>query len=285
MKERVHASQPGWLSSKTNAVWRRVVFFLGDLKKLNAFPWFTWAQHEYLVPFEEILPALALIKYGDIGLHRAKGYLSNVFIPGFMKHAWIHVQDGVEKPEIVEALSEGVLRRSAIHPMHSDYTIILTPRETAEVTDEQRKGACLKAKQIEGVRYDDRFQFNIEQELQYYQGTQVDEARQHLDIGKEQMRHYNIAFSCTEVVAYAWWHQRETLGISRQSYKGKTVILADTFLNKNWRIKWASNSVTVDLARKMKLSEERVSLIEEYRQSKPVGHEPFSTAVLKQLRV
>lgn len=281
----VSGAEPGRSSSLTNRTWRAIVFFVGDVKKLDAFPWLTWARHEYLVTFDEILAALPRVKYGDIGLHRARGYLSNVFIPGFMKHAWIHVQDGLETPEIVEALSEGVLRRNAIHPIHSDYTILLTPRESAEVTDEERKGACLKAKQLEGARYDDRFEFNIEQELSFYRGARTDEARRHLEIGKEQIRSYHIAFSCTEVVAYAWWHRREALGIQRQQHRGKSVILADTFMNRNWRIKWASNSVTADVARSFKLHEEGVSLIEEYRESHPASPEALPEAAIRQLRV
>lgn len=209
-----------WLTSKANKAWRWLVFFLGDIKRLDAFPWVTWAHHHYLVSYEEILPALPLIQYGDIGLHRGKGYLSNLFIPGFMKHAWVHVQDGVESPEIVEALSEGVVKRSGLYPMHSDYTIILTPRNTVEITDDQRKTACAKANQIVGEPYDDKFEFNIEEELMHYQGTEVDAARRGLEIGQEQLRRYHIAFSCTEVAAYAWWHRREALGIVRKQYRG-----------------------------------------------------------------
>jgi hypothetical protein len=237
----------GW----TNGIWRELVFFLGDIRRLRAFPWFTWAQDGYQITFEEILPALPLVKYGDIGLHRSGGFLSNLFIKGFMKHAWIHVQDGIETPEIVEAVSEGVMLRNAIHPIHSDFTVILTPHESAEVTDEQRKGACLKAKKLKGVPYDSHFKFNIEEELKFLLGMKIDEARQDLELGKEQIRAYHIAFSCTEVVAYAWWHRRESLGITRQKSWGKSVILADSFLNDRWRIKWASASVTPESARRL----------------------------------
>lgn len=250
-----------------NVIWRELVFFLGDIRRLRSFPWFTWAQVGYLITFEEILPALPLIKYGDIGLHRSNGFLSNMFIKGFMKHAWIHVQDGIEKPEIVEAVSEGVMLRNAIHPIHSDYTIILTPNESAGVTDEHRKGACLKAKKLKGVPYDPHFSFNIEEELKYLVGSDVDEARQDLELGKEQIRAYHIAFSCTEVVAYSWWHLREQLKIERQNSWGKSVILADCFLNDRWRIKWASAGVTPEAARKLGLHPEGVKMIEEYRQA------------------
>lgn len=274
-------SWPHW----TNALWRRLVFFGGDIRSLGAFPWFTWAQGGYLIDFDEILPALPLVKYGDIGLHRSKGFLSNFFIPGFMKHAWIHVQDGIEIPEIVEAVSEGVVRRNAIHPILSDYTIILTPREEAQITDEHRKGACLKAKQIIGAAYDPHFRFNIDEELKYYEGMNVEEAKRDLEVGKEQIRNYHIAFSCTEVVAYAWWHRRESLGITRQRRWGKDVILADSFLNDKWRIKWASAGVTPEVARKMGLPPEGIKLIEEYRRETAPKPEVSPPPAAKQSRV
>ena len=73
-----------------------------------------------------------------------------------------------------------------------------------------------------------------------------------------------IAFTCTELVAYAWWHLREQLGIQRTERYGKQVILADSFINKNWRIRWASESVTVDVAASMGLHEEGVEMVREW---------------------
>jgi hypothetical protein len=276
----------GWLSLLLNNAWRQVIFFMGDIKRLNAFPWITWSKHEYLVSYEELMPALSLIKYGDIGLHRDRGYLSNVAIPGFMKHSWIHIQDGIECPQIMEALSEGVVKRSPVYPMHSDYTIILTPRETVDVTDEQRKGACLKAKKIEGKPYDHNFKFDIEEELRYYRGQEPDKAKEHLNTAQEQVQSFDYAFSCTEVVGYAWWHCREELGIFRKNRMGKSVILADTFLNRGWRIKWASQSVTVDAAESMGLyDEESLLLIDEYCRSNPIANGVFSSVAPINLRI
>lgn len=272
---------PGW----RNWIWRELVFFTGDIRRLRSFPWFTWSQDAYLITFEEILPALPLVKFGDIGLHRSSGFLSNFFIKGFMKHAWIHVQDGTERPEIVEAVSEGVMLRNSIHPIQSDYTIILTPTDSAGVTDEHRKGACLKAKSLKGVPYDPHFKFNIEEELKYLLGNKVEEAKHDLEVGKEQIRSYSIAFSCTEVVAYSWWHLRENLGIKRKKSWGKHVILADSFLNDHWRIKWASASVTPEAARKLRLHPKGVKMIEEYRQAAATDKTPDPEAGKKQSRV
>ena len=135
-----------------------------------------------------------------------------------MKHAWIYVQNGTSRPEIVEAISEGVVCRSPIYPMHSDYAIILTPSKQVGITEEERKGACLKARQIVGEKYDHRFEFDIEAELKFYDGQRIDEARDHLQVGKEWIRRFDHAFSCTEVVSYCWWHRKEDLGVRRTDY-------------------------------------------------------------------
>ena len=252
-------------SRSLNGIWRELVFFFGDVRHLPAFPWVTWAKHVHYVELGEVVEALPLIKFGDVGIHRDWGYLSNLAIPGFMKHAWIHTIDGTSTPTIVEAISEGVVKRSAIYPMYSDYTIILTPRDEEAVKEEHRKGACKKASQIVGVKYDADFKFDIEQEVEFYKSKQKEEARADLGAGEAQIQHYDHGFSCTELVSYAWWHRREELSIYRTRSRGKSVILADSFLNRDWKIRWMSKSVTPDAAHKHGLHEQGLSLIEEYR--------------------
>lgn len=259
--------------SFVNECYRKVVFFFGDVKKLHSFPYVTWAAKEHKVSYDEILQALPLIEYGDVGIHRDAGYMSNVFIPGFMKHAWIHTQDGIESPKIVEAISEGVIERSPIYPMFSDYTIILSPRNC---TAEERKGACTKANGIIGQHYDHNFKFNIEKELDFYRqhnGTQEREAEDDLKEYESKIQKYDHAFSCTEAVSYAWWHKREILRLYRHKQRGKEVILADDFLNHGWEIKWMSNSVTLDVAKKLGLHEEGLGMIEEYRKLRMMNYE------------
>jgi hypothetical protein len=278
-----------------DAMWRRAVFLTGDIRRLSHWPFVTWAKDEHLVHYEEILEALPLIRYGDVGLHRDRGYLSNLAIPGFMKHAWIHVQDDQPKQtaeeklryflgghEIVEAVSEGVLCRSPLYPMRSDYVIVLEPwgrgltLPIGHGSIALSKGACLKARRMVGQPYDHRFEFNIEEELNYDRSRQTSGpsdaiaaaamlAYYDLEMAARQFRRYDIAFTCTELVAYAWWHLREQLGIRRTERYGKRVILADSFLNKNWRIRWASESVTVDVAASMGLHEEGVEMVRELR--------------------
>lgn len=246
-------------------LWRKIVFFIGDIRRLDKFPWVTWAVHEHGVGYDEILAALPLIKYGDVGIHRDAGYLSNIAIPGFMKHGWIHTRDGLDNPQIVEATSDGVLGKSALYPMFSDFTIILEPKG---VSDDERKGACKKANGVIGAEYDVDFRFDIESELQYYQGKDRDGAINDLIEGEAFLRRYDHAFSCTELVSYSWWHKREDLRLYRKKSRGKSVILADDFLNGGWSIKWASKSVTVEAAQRYGLHEEGIAMIESYLQSR-----------------
>ena len=278
-----------------DAIWRKGVFLAGDIRRLSHWPFLTWAKDEHKVSYEEALGALPLIRYGDVGLHRDRGYLSNLAIPGFMKHAWIHVLDANvdrnlygpvdEYYQIVEAISEGVVCRSPLYAMRSDYVIVLEPksigryfvsstmpeiadRMSSERADEFRKGACLKARRMVGMPYDHRFEFNIDEELKYYQTTgdrMSSFPRNYLQAAANQFRRYDIAFTCTELVAYAWWHLREQLGIERRTKYGKRVILADDFINENWRIRWASESVTVDVAASMGLHEEGIEMVRGFR--------------------
>ncbi len=246
-------------------IYRNLVFFLGDIRTLHSFPWTTWSKHSHNVDYDEILEALPLIKYGDIGIHRDKGYLSNIFIPGFMKHAWIHVEDGVESPQIVESISEGVIQRNAFYPLFSDFSIILSPKD---VTDEERKGACRKAKNVIGAEYDVNFEFDIEEELAHYRGNDPEAAIKSLQLSAKHIRRHSYTFSCTETVSYAWWHMRDQLRLYRKRRRGHNVILADDFLNRGWEIKWLSKSVTIEAAKKFKLHEEGIGMIHDYWKSK-----------------
>jgi hypothetical protein len=233
--------------------------FIGDIRAANSFPWFSTSIHHHKISIEEALEGMLEVKYGDVGLHTDTGYLSNFFIPGFMKHAWVHTTDGFHG-QIVEAISEGVVQRSAMYPMLSDYTIILSP---INVTDEDRKGACVKANRIVGEKYDFDFEFDVEEELKFYKGKHTTSATNDLTSCSTGLKHRH-GFSCTEVASYSWWHKRENLGLYREKHFGKDVILADFFINRHWKIAWASSSVTVDTAKEMGLCEEGLSLIEDY---------------------
>ena len=241
----------------------KLTYLVGDTHVTSRFPWVSWSHKRHLVDYDELLEALPLVQFGDVGLHRDAGYLSNAFIPGFMKHAWIHVQDDPQRPQVVEAVSEGVLLRNAIVPLFSDYSMILSP---LNVSDAERKGACLKARRVVGVDYDPFFDFNIEDELKFYTGK--DTAAAQADAKSRERNVYSYSFSCTEVVSYAWWHKREELRIFRKRHMGKDIILADDFINGDWKIKWLSQSVTVDAAHRLGLQEEGVEMIRAYWREK-----------------
>jgi len=236
---------------------RDLTFMVGDLHNTGKFPWIACGSKEHLVKFDEIVDAIPLIQYGDIGLHRDAGYLSNVFIPGFMKHAWIFTEEGLDC-KIVEAISSGVTHRNFVYPMYSDYSIILRPRG---VSENDRKGACVKAKSIVGERYDHEFYFDIEKELQFYRGSDIEGAIIDLNKANKQLDKFKHGFSCTEVVAYSWWHQREKLRLYRTNFAGKDIIKPDSFINNSWEVVWKSESVTKDVAIKLGLSEEGIETI------------------------
>ena len=232
-----------------HSVWTRIVFWVGDIRSLSSFPWVTWAVKTHMVEFEEIKEAMYVAQRGDIGLHRDKGYLSNIAIPGFMKHAWIHIEHG----DVVEAISEGVVRRSAFYPLYTDFGIIVRPRIKGDMESISR--AVGKAKSIIGENYDVDFRFDIEKELRFYEG-------------KDAAKSYDPAFSCTEVVSFSWWHESERLGIKRSTQRGKQVILADDFLSDSFEIVWVSDSVTFEAARAMGLHQVGLRMLSDYLETR-----------------
>lgn len=230
--------------------WRKIVYWVGDIRRISHFPFITWHVHEHLISYEETLQALEHIKPGDIGIHRDRGYLSNVAIPGFMKHGWIHLSSDT----IVEAVSEGVVKRSSIYPIHSDYTIILRPKK---YTPDDVDKALNKANTIVGQQYDVDFCFDIEKEVQMFGGKEIEAAR-------ENIAKWDGGFSCTEVVAFSYFHLREQLHLYRKERRGKMVITADDFLNNCFEIVWCSKSVTSEVAKSLGLHEEGVDMIKRY---------------------
>jgi hypothetical protein len=273
------------LRTRLHRAWRRIVFWAGDVRRIRHFPWVTWDVSEHLVEYREAVAALARLRAGDVGLHREKGYLSNLAIPGFMKHAWLHLNGPTRWTapggrelhdtaglEVVEAVSEGVLRRSALYPIRSDYTIILRPRG---VEPRSTRWALEKARRIVGCQYDVDFQFDIEAELERFgsagEPPEQRAARRHdLEVFHANLRaEWDGGFSCSEAVSFAWWHERERLGLRREPIRGKNVILPDRLLNRGFEIVWLSDSVTPEVARKLGCSEEGLAMIREFRERAP----------------
>jgi hypothetical protein len=268
------------LRTRCHRAWRRIVFLVGDIRKLDSFPYVTWDVHEHEVEYDEAMEALCYVKAGDVGVHRDKGYLSNCAIPGFMKHAWVHVTDPVKlqslndrehydttKTEIVEAISEGVVRRHALYPIRSDYVIILRPKD-ANANDIVK--AVKKANKIVGCEYDADFKFDIEEELARFKDTTgnidklAEEKNEFTRTVTNIKAEWDGGFSCTETASFCWWHLRDKLRLYRIEARGKKVILADQFINGGFDIIWMSKSVTPEVARKLGLGEEGILMITEY---------------------
>lgn len=249
---------------------RAISFAAGDLRAQSSIPWFTTNIRTPLVPFEEIVEGLELAQFGDVGLHRDSGYFTNLTIPGAMKHCWLHTSDsqdvcGPFVGEIVEATSEGVLQKSAIVPYYSDYAILLRP---IGVTTEERKGACVKAQSVIGSDYDTSFKFNIEEELLYYapeNAEDLKEAIKSLEASEAALQRWNHAFSCSELVAYCWWHKRNELRLYRRKFLGKNVILPIDFMHSGFEIVWCSESWTVDVAHRQGLGEEALDMLVDWK--------------------
>lgn len=261
------------LAYRFHLAWRRFAFWAGDVKfgwqwyfGLLPLPHFSWVQHEYRVSPEDLLGACKLLKGGDIMLATKDGYVfSNAAIPGCFKHAGIitHAGSDVALHQLVEAVSEGVVER---HPLHAraDLMIFVRPKH---MHDSERIEAVKTARNLVGCAYDSDFEFDIEKELSLLNqqmSSDVDkEDTSELSRLKINMQGgYDIAFSCTEVVATAWWFRRRQLGIARKRVRGRFCIVADQFVNRDFTIVWTN--VSESEAEKRGLHEEGVRELAAY---------------------
>lgn len=280
--------------SRLHRAWRRIAFWAGDVKRINHFPFITWAHSDYSVSYEAWLEAIKHSRAGDVALATKNGYfMSNSAIPGVFKHAMIFTQSptcleigarvlcDVSDARIVEAISEGVVEH---HPLHArgDAIIILRPRGAD--ADEIAK-AVERARRIVGCDYDAGFNFDIEAELKELDRGQrvaaalpigdaiersMQEAKKELQVAVTNVQaEYDVAFSCTEVVAMCWWHLRERLRIYRAKLRGRMVICADQFVNHGFEIVWTN--VSVDRAVEGGMHEEGVQMIENYWSARTHG--------------
>jgi hypothetical protein len=296
-------ADPNTLSYRFNRAWRRIAFWAGDVRfawqwyfGFLPVPHFSWTDHEYAVSYETLLEACEEFASGDVLLATKKGYpLSNSAIPGLFKHAAIITdgpaclgvddvstfRDGVDtrvfvhikrlcdigRVRLVEAISEGVVER---HPLwaRADKMIVLRPKHMEE---RERNRAAAMAKKLVGCKYDASFKFNIEEELAHINGPGVSD--EEIQDGAQELRRlqcnhtseYDIAFSCTETVAAAWWFRRRQLGILRKKVRGRLCIVADQFVNRDFKVVWTN--VTVEQARQGGLGEEGVREIEEWHKA------------------
>lgn len=226
-----------------HSVWYKakagLFFWLGDIRRLNKFPWVTWATHHHGLSYRDMAEGWEVGRPGDVGLHKDNGFLSNLGIPGAFKHAWVVVNN----KNIVEAISDGVIKRGALAPLVTDYAVLLRP---LGVTKAEVNRAVRRAERIVGSDYDANFNFDFERT-----DAEMGEFTRNLDSGK-----FHAAFSCTETAGFSWYHCRDKLRLFRSRHAGREAIIADDFLKMNFGIVWLSPSVTVEWAEKNGMHEE-----------------------------
>jgi hypothetical protein len=195
------------------SAFRKFIFWIGNVRKLSTFPWVTWDNHTPKVSHEKIDEIKKLIKPGDVGLHRDIGFLSNLFIPGKFKHAWIFV----DQDEIIEATKEGVLQKSCRYPMRTDDLVILRPKLSLKA----RKEAVKKALNIVGFKYDVEFEFDLKEEFFH-------------------LNKHDQAFTCIEVIAYAYYQYFEVLGFEWAYQYGRKVLYPSVVINPAWDVVYSN---------------------------------------------
>ena len=232
------------MRSPLHILFRKIVFWVGDVRRLRTLPWVTWDVSQHRIELDEVLrEALPRLQIGDIILHRDEGYLSNLFIGGFLIHAGIYVGDGY----VVEALSEGVTKRHAAHILHSDYAMILRPKfDTACEYEDAILDASRWAEKCVGCEYDALFTFDVEVE------------RKAIDLGLKG----DVYLACTEVPLLCYAPHREKLNIKTKRNitamtralswfglnTGADIVDADMYVTANFDIVWHSRSLTVKAA-------------------------------------
>lgn len=224
-------------------IYRNLIFFLGRIKYIKSPPFFTWDDTERAIDYNESSYALSLVKPGDIGLHRDDGFLSNWGIPGAFKHSWIFWKEN----QVIEANQHGVLKRHAIHPLHTDYAIILRPHD---VSQEDIDIALDTANSIVGCEYDHQFRADNLSKARYVKSN-----------GKRRLM---SKFYCHEVTAFSWWHKKDQLGLHRDKYAGKNVFLGDSFITCNFDIVWVSRQISSAWCEKKGMNAKGVQKIEEF---------------------
>lgn len=233
---------------------RSAIFFAGNIRRERCLGGFAWGRFEHKIDYREALSALPYIEHGAVGLHRNCGDLSNKGIPGFMKHVWIHTPETM----IVEAVSEGVLHRHPLHPLMSDFVIILSPDGIpGEVREEAKDEACHRAlMQVElGLEYDENFKFDLEIEESLFADKVIALAN---------MKKYKLGVTCSESVALDYVGHRRQLALYRTRLGKRLVILPDAYISTHWKIKWASKEATPENAAALGLHEEGCDILNDY---------------------
>lgn len=258
-------------TSAFGRAWRRLASWAGDVRWISHFPFLTWDKREKDISYATYLPVLKTLQLGDVMLSKSDGYLlSNTAIPGCFKHAALVTHgpvcsnDGtlcdITDMKVTEAVSEGVLEHTPLDVL-TDKMIFLRPKGMTPVD----LAHCIeKARIMVGLNYDTSFDFNIEDELERLEasfpnlrGADPQDVQQ---FARNIEAEFDMAFSCTELVAACWWHKRQALRLYRQKRLGRQVIIADQFVNNGFEIIWTN--VTPAEAKKRGMPEEGVQMLE-----------------------
>jgi hypothetical protein len=231
-------------------IFRWLVFWVGDTRTISHFPWVTWHVHGHKIDLNEVmLEAVPRLEPGDIVLHRDDGFLSNLFIGGAMIHAGVYVGG----QQVVEALSEGVVKRHVGHILLSDRACILRPRFPDAAQRERAVAEAIAwAEKIVGFPYDVLFHFNGQK------GRDLVEQHGRGAVNK------GIHFCCTEIPYFCYYPYRHALGIKRRRQislltrllsliglsTGRAVIAADMYITANFEIVWCSRELTAEWSKK-----------------------------------
>ncbi len=225
---------------------RWLVFKVGDTRWLGwrNFPMLlTWDIHMHKIDLDEVEVAKTKLRRGDIILHRDEGFLSNTMIPGIMIHAGIYVGD----QQVIEAISEGVVKRNVGHILYSDYACILRPK----IGRLHKDKACDWAEKLVGMPYDVQFDFGVERER------------------KALMEGEQVKVCCTEIPFFCYMEYVNELGVFRENsvtaavrlleilglHPGRTQVTADMYVEANgFEIVWRSEEFTEEWAHKMNAS-------------------------------
>jgi hypothetical protein len=246
---------------------RRIVFWVGDTRKISHFPWVTWDTKEHKIDLNEVDFAKTFLRNGDIILHRDSGFLSNIAIGGAMIHAGIYV----DNMQVIEAISEGVTKRNAGHILHSDWAIILRPNFESFLTREAAINEAMDwANRIVDFPYDVLFNFcsEVDQKLV-------------IEHGKGAIKH-GVKFCCTEIPHFCYFNYLKELNIHRRRninfftwlislpglHPGKMVVDADMYVKGNFDIVWCSKEFTAQWAEMMGCNKKYVDKIDKYWASK-----------------
>ena len=226
---------------------KKLVFLAGDMHREHSPFGFAWGHYPHAITYDEAYHSILYAQEGYVGLHRTIGELSNVAIRGAFTHAWLYLGG----TDIMEAVSEGVLRRSFLYPTMSDYVVILKPLVSLDARHEAVQRALL----MEGCPYDDRFQFDLEIEDGLFADKQTALAN---------MRQYGLGLTCSEMVALCYVGHRRELGLYRVRHGNREIILPDQFMSTHFEVTWASQSARPELLNPLGLSEEGSVMLDEY---------------------